>query len=67
MAKKTASKLTILAYPLNIGVPLPVYHTLMCVSNKECKHDFLPPDDSEGSIVGIDVSSTEFWVLRVNQ
>jgi len=26
--KKTVSKLTILAYPLNIGVPLPVYHTV---------------------------------------
>jgi hypothetical protein len=28
MAKKTVNKLTIFAYPLNIGVPLPVYHTV---------------------------------------
>jgi len=28
MEKKTVSKLTTLAYPLNTGVPLPVYHTV---------------------------------------
>jgi len=28
MAKKTVSKLATLAYPLNTGVPLPVYHTV---------------------------------------
>lgn len=28
MAKKTVSILIILAYPLNNGVPVPVYHTV---------------------------------------